>query len=124
MSGKLSYIIAASALILMIVLIVANAIYIKSITGHILTLVDQAIELSNNSSLSITEIYDFWEKSIPTLKLTLSQRDIEEISLIIDEAKISLENNDNEEYQRTMARLRRAIESITKREEFSIDNIL
>ena len=123
MSGKVSCIIAASALILMITVIIANAIYIKSITGHILMLIDQSVELNENSPVAVTEISDFWKKSIPTLKLTLSQEDLEEISLIIDETKICAENTDNEEYKRSMARLRRAIEGIKKREELSLENI-
>lgn len=123
MSGKLSCTVAAVILTLMLVTIFANAIYIKNTADNILTLIDSSENFESNSRSSATVISEYWNNRIPILKLSLSQKEIEDISLNINEAIICAENQDEEEYQIAMARLRRAIESIKKREEFSIENI-
>lgn len=116
MSGKLSCLIAATVLIVMIAVVIANAIYVRNTTEYILMLIDA-------SDSSVSTISQYWEERIPKLRLTLSQNELEDISLIINEAIICAEKKDDEEYKRSMARLRRAIEGIRKREEFSLENI-
>lgn len=116
MSGKLSCLIAAAVLIVMITAVIINAIYVKNTTNYILMLI-------NDSDGSVFTISQYWNERIPKLKLTLSQKELEDISLNINEAIICAEKQDDEEYKRSMARLRRAIEGIKKREEFSLENI-
>lgn len=116
MSGKLSCLIAAAVLIVMITAVIINAIYVKNTTNYILMLI-------NDSDGSVFTISQYWDERIPKLKLTLSQKELEDISLNINEAIICAEKQDDEEYKRSMARLRRAIEGIKKREEFSLENI-
>jgi hypothetical protein len=115
LSGKLSCLIAAAVLIVMIAAVITNAIFIKGATDHLLMLID--------TSESIYIISQCWEECIPKLKLTLSQKELDDISLNINEAIICAEKQDDEEYKRSMARLRRAIEGIKKREEFSLENV-
>ena len=117
MSGKLSCLIAAAVLIVMIAAVITNAIYVNNTADYILMLID-------DPDSSISALSQYWDERIPKLKLTLSQKDLEDISLNINEAMICAEKQDNEEYKRTMARLRRAIEGIRKREDFSLENIL
>ena len=100
----------------MITAVIINAIYVKNTTNYILMLI-------NDSDGSVFTISQYWNERIPKLKLTLSQKELEEISLNINEAIICAEKQDDEEYKRSMARLRRAIEGIKKREEFSLENI-
>lgn len=116
MSGKLSCLIAAAVLIVMITAVIINAIYVKNTTNYILMLI-------NDSDGSVFAISQYWDERIPKLKLTLSQKELEDISLNINEAIICAEKQDDEEYKRSMARLRRAIEGIKKREAFSLENI-
>lgn len=116
MSGKFSCLIAAAVLIVMITAVIINAIYVKNTTNYILMLI-------NDSDGSVFTISQYWNERIPKLKLTLSQKELEDISLNINEAIICAEKQDDEEYKRSMARLRRAIEGIKKREEFSLENI-
>ena len=116
MSGKLSCLIAAAVLIVMIAAVITNAIYVKNTTDYILTLIEDP-----DSPISVLSQY--WDERIPRLRLTLSQKELEDISLNINEAMICTEKQDDEEYKRSMARLRRAIEGIKKREEFSLENI-
>ena len=116
MSGKLSCLIAAAVLIVMIAAVIVNAIYVKNTTDYILTLIEDP-----DSPISVLSQY--WDERIPRLRLTLSQKELEDISLNINEAMICAEKQDDEEYKRSMARLRRAIEGIKKREEFSLENI-
>lgn len=116
MSGKLSCLIAAAVLIVMIAAVIANAIYVKNTTDYILTLIE-------DPDSPISALSQYWDESIPRLRLTLSQKELEDISLNINEAMICAEKQDDEEYKRSMARLRRAIEGIKKREEFSLENI-
>jgi hypothetical protein len=119
MSGKSTCIIAATALILMFGVVMANAVYVKSSADRILSLIDA----SEGNNESIQRIFECWEKFLPLLKLSLSQKELEDITLNINEAIICSKKNDTEEYKRLMARLRRAIENIKKREEFSLENI-
>ena len=116
MSGKFSCFIAAAVLIVMIAAVITNAIYVKNTTDYILTLIEDP-----DSPISVLSQY--WDERIPRLRLTLSQKELEDISLNINEAMICAEKQDDEEYKRSMARLRRAIEGIKKREEFSLENI-
>lgn len=116
MSGKLSCLIAAAVLIVMIAAVIANAIYVKSTADYILMLID-------DPDSQISTLSEYWNDRIPKLRLTLSQKELEEISLNINEAIICAEKQDEEEYKKSMARLRRAIEGIRKREEFSLENI-
>ncbi len=123
MYGKLSYYIAASALVLMVIAVLLNAIYVRDTTDHILMLADETDSENGSEFSSLSELSDYWNKRIPILKLSLSKNELDEIQLAINEAQIFAENLDIEEYKISMARLRRAIESIKKREEFSIENI-
>lgn len=116
MSGKLSCLIAAAVLIVMIAAVITNAIYVKNTTDYILTLIE-------DPDNPISALSQYWDERIPRLRLTLSQKELEDISLNINEAMICAEKQDDEEYKRSMARLRRAIEGIKKREEFSLENI-
>lgn len=116
MSGKLSCLIAAAVLIVMIAAVITNAIYVKNTTDYILMLID-------DPDSQISTLSEYWNERIPKLRLTLSQKELEDISLNINEAIICAEKQDDEEYKRSMARLRRAIEGIKKREEFSLENI-
>lgn len=118
MSGKLSCFIAAAALILTLIAVITNAIYVKTTTKEILALID-----SSEDGSEIQTISECWNKNISRLKLSLSQKELDDISLNINEAIICAEKNDMKEYKRSMARLRRAIEGIKKREEFSLENI-
>jgi hypothetical protein len=123
MSGKLSCYIAASALVLMVIAVLLNAIYVRETADHILMLADEADRESGSELSSLSELSNYWNERMPILKISLSENELDEIQLAINEAKISAENLENEEYKISMARLRRAIESIKKREEFSIENI-
>lgn len=123
MSGKLSCYIAASALVLMVIAVLLNAIYVRETADHILMLADEADSERGSELSSLSELSNYWNERIPILKISLSENELDEIQLAINEAKISAENLENEEYKISMARLRRAIESIKKREEFSIENI-
>jgi hypothetical protein len=123
MSGKLSCYIAASALVLMVIAVLLNAIYVRETADHILMLADEADSESGSELSSLSELSNYWNERMPILKISLSENELDEIQLAINEAKISAENLENEEYKISMARLRRAIESIKKREEFSIENI-
>lgn len=116
MSGKLSCLIAATVLIVMIAAVITNAIYVKNTTDYILMLID-------DPDGSISALSKYWDERTPKLRLTLSQKELEDISLNINEAIICAEKQDHAEYKRSMARLRRAIEGIKKREEFSLENI-
>jgi len=116
LSGKLSCLIAAAVLIVMIAAVITNAIYVKNTTDYILMLID-------DPDSQISTLSEYWNERIPKLRLTLSQKELEDISLNINEAIICAEKQDDEEYKRSMARLRRAIEGIKKREEFSLENI-
>ena len=119
MSGKQTYIIAASALIIMLVIVIANALYIKSTADHILSLID----VSYSDTDTLLTISEHWNGCLPLLRLSLSQKELDDISVIINEAIIYAERSDMKEYKRSMANLRRAIESIKKREEVSLENI-
>ncbi len=118
MSGNFSCLIAAAVLILMFALVFLNAIYVKGTADRILMLIDSFEEID-----SAQIIAEYWNERLPILKLSLSQKELEDITLNINEAIIFADKQNDEEYKRSMARLRRAIEGIKKREELSLENI-
>jgi hypothetical protein len=123
MSGKISCYIAALALISMLIAVFANAVFVKNTAEHILLLADYAENTATEQILYLAKIYNYWNESLPLLKISLSEEELDKISLAIDEATICAKNRDDEEYKRSMARLRRAIEGIKKREKFTLENI-
>ena len=122
MSGKCTLIIASVLLSLMLIAVFLNAFYIKNAAEQILLLIDSSEEAEDNCD-SVLLISEYWNGCTPVLRLSLSQKEIEDISLDISEAMICAQNKDHEEYKILMARLRRAIEGIKNREKFSLENI-
>ena len=122
MSGKCTLIIASVLLSLMLIAVLLNTFYIKDTADQILLLIDSYDGVEDNGD-AILLISEYWNGCTPILRLSLSQKEIEDISLNISEAMICAQNKDHEEYKILMARLRRAIEGIKNREKFSLENI-
>lgn len=122
MSGKCTLIIASVLLSLMLIAVFLNAFYIKNAAEQILLLIDSYDGVEDNGD-AILLISEYWNGCTPILRLSLSQKEIEDISLDISEALICAQSKDHEEYKILMARLRRAIEGIKNREKFSLENI-
>ena len=124
MSSKVSCFIAVTLIIAMICAVSANAFYVKNTVNSILIMIENAIGTEDANVTTAKIINEYWEERTSVLKLSLSEKEMAEISLHIKEATISAQSNNKEEYEKSMARLRRAIEGIKKREEFSLENIL
>ena len=115
MLDKIGCVIAGCSLIFILIAIILNSYYINNTADCILTLIE------DNADIEV--ITRYWESKLTILKLTISQKDLEEIALALDEA-IFLQQQDNSiEYKKAMARLKRTIAEIKRQESFTLENI-
>lgn len=120
MKNKYACTFAAILLFFMIAAVIFNSGYVKRTADHILEKLPN--DISDSVSV-IRELAIFWDERKSILALTQSEPELNSISILFDELIICAEENNIEEYKKTMARLKRAIEDIKKLEEFSFENI-
>lgn len=123
MNNKSACTFAALLLSLMIAAVIFNCIYVKQTAEHIISSLDELPEDLSDSATIIQEIAKYWNGRRKILNISLSKPDLNTISLLFDELTIAAQEEDAEEYKRTMARLKRAIEDIRELEELTIENI-
>ena len=114
---------AAILLFFMLFGTISSAIYLNDTATRILSQIDALPDDALPSIEAATSIRDFWVDRKSILSFTLSETSLDGISLLFDELLITIENFDNEEYQKATARLRRAVESINQLEKLSLQNI-
>ena len=100
-----------------------NADYIDETAEHILSVLDNLPDDTDLAEGSVIILMDYWEERTDILRFTLSDASIEKVSLLFDELLISIRNGDIDEYQKTTAHLRRAVESINELEKITLKNI-
>ena len=116
----------ATAFALLFILIIGTiffARFLDNTVNEILLSLDKFPEEALLAEKNAAELQSFWEGRRRTLSFTLSDSSLNSISLLFDELNISIKNCDNEEYQKTTARLKRAVESIKQLEMISLSNI-
>ena len=123
MKNKYACTIAAAILITIILAVIFNGIFVKRTAENILSILEELPDDTSASLPKIRETAEYWERRRKILNLALSDPELEAISSLFDELIIGAEKGNNEEYKKTMARLKRAIEDIKELEEFSIKNI-
>ena len=121
MKNKHACAFAALLLAAMIAAIIINCSFVKRTTDHILS---SLTELSNSaSSAELRKLAEYWDERRKIFAVSLSESELDRISSLFDDLIADSEGNDPNEYKKTMARLKRAIEDIRKFEEFSLENI-
>lgn len=123
MKNKYACSIAALLLVVTLSAVTINCIYVKSTTDHILASLEELPDDISGSDAIINEIAEYWGERKEILGIALSEPELDKISSLFDELAIGAEEGNTEEYKKSMARLKRAIEDIRKHEEFSIENI-
>lgn len=123
MKNKNACTLAALFLALTIGISVINYIYVQNSADQIIQAIESLPSDAENTSRAIRELQEIWETRRAFLDFTLSKPELDKISLLFDEAVISLECNNQEEYEKAMARLKRAIADIKDLEKISVENI-
>lgn len=123
MKNKYACSIAALLLVVTLSAVIINCIYVKSATDHILASLEELPDDIADSNSIINGIAEYWGERKEILGIALSEPELDKISSLFDELAIGAEEGNTEEYKKSMARLKRAIEDIRKHEEFSIENI-
>lgn len=123
MANKSACAIAALLLALMISAVFINSKYVENTADHILSVLNELPDDMSDSVFEIREISDYWEKRKLILTITLSEPKLDAVSSLFDDLLINAEEGKADEYKKSMAQLKRAIENIRKFEEFSIENI-
>ena len=100
-----------------------NAAYLDNTATHIVGVLDCLPDDTESAAQAVVGLRDCWEERKGVLCFTLSDASLEKISLLFDELLISIENGDRQEYQKTTARLKRAVESINDLEKIFWENI-
>ncbi len=118
MKNKYACAIAALALAALLTAVALNILYVD-------TTFDTIEELLGDMSdtVRIEEARDYWEKRRAVMEISLSEPELDKISLLLDEMLINAEEGDEAELKRTAARFRRAADDIRELEDFSLDNI-
>lgn len=116
----------AVASALLFILIIGTFLFAKFLDNtvdEILISLDKLPKEALLAEKSAASIQSFWEERRRILRFTLSESTLNSISLLFDELNISIKSSNNEEYQKTTARLKRAVESIKQLEKISLSNI-
>lgn len=114
------------SLLLLFLLVVGsflNAEYLKSTASFIINELDTLPSDTNPLVDELTELRIFWEDRKKILKFTLPDSSLNAISLLFEEAIIAVQNQNIEDYKKTTARLRRAVENINQLEKITFSNI-
>ena len=122
---KLSHACATASVILFI-LIIGTFFCARFLDNTVYSILSSLNELPHTASLAqenAVTLQAFWEERRKILNFTLSESSLNTISILFEELNISIKNEDDEEYQKTTARLKRAVESIKQLEMISLSNI-
>lgn len=123
MKNKYACTFAASLLSIIIAAVIFNCIYVKHTAEHILSAFEELPKDISDSASMIQEIAEYWNERRKILNFSLSEPELNMISSLFDELIIGAQEGNSEEYKKSMARLKRAIEDIRELEEFSVENI-
>ena len=116
----------AVAFALLFILIIGTFLFAKFLDNtvdEILISLDKLPKEALLAEENAASIQSFWEERRRILRFTLSESTLNSISLLFDELNISIKSSNDEEYQKTTARLKRAVESIKQLEKISVSNI-
>lgn len=123
MKNKHACAFAAFLLSTMIAAVIFNCIYVSRTAEHISASLEELPEDISDSASAIQEIADYWDERRKILNFALSEPELNAISSLFDELIIGAQEGNIEEYKKSMARLKRAIEDIKELEELSLENI-
>ncbi len=119
MKNKYACAIAGGICALLLIAVFLNCNYI----GDTAEMLIKGIDGAEGDINKLNEIRDQWEERRKILNLSHSEPELDQISLLIDELIIHAQNHEEAEYEKTTARLKRAVENIKEIESFSLKNI-
>lgn len=123
MKNKNACALAAIFLAITIGITIVNYIYVQNLADQIIQSIESLPPDAPNGASSIKEIREIWNERSVFLDFTISKPLLDRISLLFDEAIISIDSSNTDEYRKTMARLKRAIADIKDLEKISVENI-
>ena len=122
---KISHACAVASALLFILIIgtIFFARFLDDTVNEILISLNELPDKAELAEENAASIQSFWEERRRILRFTLSESTLNSISLLFDELNISIKSSNTAEYQKTTARLKRAVESIKQLEKISVSNI-
>lgn len=118
-------IITLALITLLLLCIIFNFIYLNSIADHMNDMIKKinTVPSSENQDL-IDNLKSFWEKHYSWVSISVSFRDIDELTNAIDAVSASNAINDSALLSTNIKRLENAVEAVVRLEKFTIANIL
>ncbi|MBE6664221.1 MAG: DUF4363 family protein [Ruminococcaceae bacterium] len=116
-----SILFASGAIIVLIMLVIANGFYISSATTK---LEEMSKELTPNNESAILEISDFWKKKEGLICISVSHNDVDELNIAIEVLLEKAKNGESDGFYEYKARLLNSIIEIRNKERLHIHNIV
>lgn len=105
-------------------IMIANCIYIKNVSNHLIDAVRSAERLNVHDAIdTVNKIYDYWESQRGKVSLSVSYIEIDRVDDYIVMLKTAADNKNEYEYQNALNLLRDAAEEIARLEKFEFYNI-
>ena len=119
------FIITTILLTLLIICIVLNYSFVNEVHDHMHSLVKTILidDFEKNKSI-IEELRSYWEKKNALLSISVSFREIDELSCALDSLEAANKINDRAQLAIYKEHLQNAIDAIMRLERISIKNIL
>lgn len=117
--------IATALLIILVICIILNCNFINEAYNQLSDLAKQ-IETHpcEENSAIINELKIYWKSKISWISLSVSHKEIDNLSNIIDTILVSNESGDRVNLMTNLELLKNSIETIVRLEQFSVKNIL
>ncbi len=116
-----AFVISLTALIVMILLIITNAIYISNKSQEFYTLASLLTPETNNEFITL---YDEWKKAESIFSISISHKDIDNLNIALSVLKEKYENKEDDGFYEYKALLMNYIKEIKDKEAFALDNII
>lgn len=116
-----SFLFASSAILILILLVVANGIYISNVTKE---LEEMAKELTPDDISEIVEFSDFWKKNEGLICFAVSHNDVDELNIAVEVLIEKAKNGESDGFYEYKARLLNSIVEIRNKERLHIHNIV
>ena len=120
-----SFIITLSIFLVLLICIGMNYFFIHNVHDQMMIYsTSLALNPCEENQLIILEAQKYWNSKITLIYLSLSNKDVTEISNCIDAVLASNRCEDEVELNINIEKLKNAVQSIIRLEKFQIDNIL
>ena len=115
--------IALLSLTLLLILAIANRIFIENFSAKILNMLEIIADFDSVTEDRVDSVIKYWESASLILGLTAPKRDILEVEEALSTLRLSVIEHNSFEYNKAMAQLKRAIAEMRDREKITFENV-